>query len=57
MQLVLVSLWYLHQRVQLTKQLYPIVRLYVVETVAEHLQQCVQYTPRTGLKYTRQQLT
>ncbi len=57
MQLVLVGLGHGGQCVEVAEQLDSVVGLNVVQSVAEHLQQRVQNSPRVALEHTRQQLT
>lgn len=54
MQLVLVGLGNCSQAVQVTEQLDSVVRLDVVHSVAEHLQQSVKDSPGVRLEHVRQ---
>ena len=57
MQLVVADLGRGAQRVQAVQQLDAVVRLDVVQAVAEHLEQRVQDAPRVARADARQQLT
>jgi len=57
MELILGHLLDLGELMELAQQLDAVVRLNVVEPIAEHLEQRVQNAPRVALKHARQQLT
>lgn len=54
MKLILVGLGNCGQAVQVAEQLDPVVRLDVVHSVAEHLQQRVKDSPGVRLEHVRQ---